>query len=332
MFKKYCSITNHYNEDFKKYCSITNHYNEKDISRWFRFFPELITEEYVIQEKIHGSNIQFIFVPHEDFKVASRTQLIPFDDGFFTVKSVFESQWKDGFEKIKEYSDNNNIVVRVYGELFGPKVQKGVKYGDKRRILLFDVEFDGKLISQKEMEDFLSELDCEHLMVPILDYTPDLESALNFDTVIDSTLTDVNDGSNIMEGVVIKPYNKVFQDVNGSTFYIKKKNEEFKEKSREKTQKDPTEGHTPEVVEWRDTFRQYLNNNRVLSVTSKYGDIEQMSDFGKYIGLITEDAKKTFLSEEENFDEIKFNKKELRFIFNGGKVIAELLKEHMKGN
>jgi Rnl2 family RNA ligase len=314
---------------FQKYCSITNHYNRKDIEYWFQYHPQLPKLRYVIQEKIHGSNLQLIFQPYEELRLASRNNLIGYDDSFFTAKTVIENDWDSGFMKIQEVADEEGKKVRVYGEIFGPKVQKGVDYGKERRFLIFDIEVDGVWLSGKEVECFLENLGIGHLMVPILGYADSLEEALAFDVNYNSTLTDAEEGTNIMEGGVIKPYEVVVRSPEGSTFYIKKKNDAFKEKQKAKTPKDPTEGHTPEVVAWRDTFMEYLNDHRVQAVFSKHGEIQKSSQLGEYIRWTVQDAEETFLTEEADFDKKAFNKKEYKFITNGGKAVATLLKNYL---
>lgn len=314
---------------FQKYCSITNHYNTKDIVYWFQYHPELPNLKYVIQEKIHGSNLQLIFQPEQELRLASRNNLIGYDDSFYTAKTVLDNEWENGFKRIQIYANTENVKVRVYGEIFGPKVQKGVDYGSVRKFRIFDIEIDGEWLSGQEVERFLLELQIIHLMVPILGYADSLEEALAFDVNFNSTLVEAEKGTNIMEGGVIKPYEKVVRSPEGSTFYIKKKNDEFKEKSAAKPVKDPTEGHTPEVVAWREVFYQYLNDHRVQAVFSKHGEIQKSSQLGEYIRWVVQDAEETFLTEEANFDKVAFNKKEYKFITNGGKAVATLLKEHL---
>ena len=315
---------------FEKYCSITNHYNTKDINYWLQYHPEIPNLKYVIQEKIHGSNLQLIFQPELELRLGSRNNLIGFDDSFYTAKSVIMKEWHDGFEGIQKFADEEDVRVRVYGEIFGPKVQKGVDYGKERLFRIFDIEIDGRWLSGREVEIFLNQVGCRHLMVPVLGYADSLQEALDFNVKLNSTLgEELETLDNIMEGGVIKPYEKVIRSPEGSTFYIKKKNDEFKEKSAAKTVKDPTEGHTPEVVAWREVFYQYLNDHRVQAVFSKHGEIQKSSQMGEYIRWTVQDAEETFLTEEADFDKVAFNKKEYKFITNGGKVVATLLKTHL---
>lgn len=315
---------------FQKYCSITNHYNQKDINHWLQYHPDIPKLRYVIQEKIHGSNLQLIFQPEQELRLASRNNLIGYDDSFFTARSVIEKNWDDGLGKIQTYSDMSIDKVRAYGEIFGPKVQKGVEYGKERRFLIFDIEINGRWMCAREVEDFLTAFGIKHLMVPVLGYADSLEEALAFNVKLNSTLGEQSEElNNIMEGGVIKPYEKVIRSPEGSTFYIKKKNDEFKEKASAKPVKDPTEGHTPEVVAWRDTFFQYLNDHRVQAVFSKHGEIQKASQLGEYIRWVVQDAEETFLTEEAEFDKVAFNKQEFKFITNGGKVVATLLKNYL---
>jgi hypothetical protein len=251
------------------------------------------------------------------------------EDGFNGVRQVIEGIWDNGLWHIQEYSRIENVVVRLYGEFFGPKIQGRVDYGPNKGFLIFDIEVDGFWLSPREVEDFLYDLKCDHLMVPVIAYAHSLEEALECNVNLNSMLTKAEGGTNIMEGGVIKPYELVIRTSEGSTFYLKKTNNEFSEKSTTKPWRQLDGSNTPEVVSWRDTFCQYLNDNRVLSVFSKYGEIEKSGQMGDYIRYILQDAKESFLEEETDFDINEYTKDEYKFITNGGNAVAMLLKKYL---
>ena len=312
---------------FQKYPSITNHYNTKDIYGWLRYHPELAQQKYVIQEKIHGSNIQLIFTPNEDVVICSRNQVIPENDSFFGVREVV-SQMAADLNKIQWCANSYRHVIRVYAEFFGPGIQKGVEYGDEKRILIFDVEINGRWLSFYEFQTFMENYDVSHLMVPVLGFADSLEEALAFNVDINSTLLET-DEVNIMEGGVIKPRYKVFRSPEGSTFYLKKKTDAFMEKKAvPRVHKDPAEGMLPVVLEWRETFLGYIHDERLQSVFSKYGTINKHREIGQFIKHVMGDARETFIAEED-FNTKDFRKKELNYIFNCGKIISEMLMKYL---
>ena len=108
---------------------------------------------------------------------------------------------------------------------------------------------------------------------------------------------------------------------------IKKKGEKFKEKSRKAKVPREQKVLPPEIAEPKAEFESYINENRIDTVFSKEGPIEDMKDIGKYIKLVMEDARKDF--EKEN-DISNLRKKDQRQVFSGsGPMIAKILKERL---
>lgn len=59
-----------------KFSKLTNHYQEKSIRDWTERFPKMEQMDYVITEKLDGSNIQMIYQPNEPIVFGSRNQQI----------------------------------------------------------------------------------------------------------------------------------------------------------------------------------------------------------------------------------------------------------------
>jgi len=126
-------------------------------------------------------------------------------------------------------------------------------------------------------------------------------------------------GENLMEGMVVKPYGKLLMDRNGSPFYFKVKNEKFKE--RQKAVKIPIQ-ISNEALALRLLFEGYLTENRIQSVFSKFGKIENKSDLGKYLSLVVQDAKEDFYKDHE----VILDPKEEKAIFrSAGKLLIPML-------
>ena len=310
---------------FKKFPSIENHYITKNIVYFLSIFPELENETFVVQEKIHGTNIQLIFTPDGEMKIASRNRILENGENFF---GVFEFIDNGSIDKIitvfKEKSKNENITISLFGEFFGKGIMKGVEYGSHKQMMFFDMAIDGDLIPPKIMISIFMQNNLNDFLVPCLSIDKGIESALAFDCDIPSFLNPKE--GNIMEGIVIKPYNKQYVDNRGKTFYLKKKNTAFFESSHKKKRVRDQKETDPIVSELKDKFSEYITESRLQNVFSKYGVIDDIRDMGKYIGFMLEDAKEDFLKERsiDNLD-----KKQKKEVFNFGKEISEMLKTNL---
>jgi len=299
---------------FKKYPSIENSYNQKKIDRFLRDFPILKNEQYIVTEKRDGSNIQIIFTPSEKkkFKIGSRNRVLSRDEDFNDVWNVIK-KYDELISYGKHLSQIHNSVVTFYGEIFGKGIQKRINYGDEKYIEIFDIAIDGELMPQM----FLVEDPILYkYMVPVYSLLDGIQNALDFEP----------DNFNEIEGVVIKPYNEVYKSVQGKTFFLKKKNPKFEEKGN-KQKKSNKPSYSEEAQNLREEFERYVNKNRVLSVFSKEGEIEDNEQIGKYIKLTLEDAKEDFFNDGFSID--NFDKNEVKYIFNTGSKIVEILKEYL---
>lgn len=215
--------------------------------------------------------------------------------------------------------------IRVYGELFGSNIQKGVDYGEEKRFLVFDIEVNDVLMSQKYLLELFKELDLTHHLVPVLDIVKGLEQALNYNTKFDTLL--MNKGDNISEGIVIKPYNQVYSFDDGSPFYLKKKNEEFMQRAKQRIKK--TDNHSDEYVQVRDLYREYLTENRVMGIFSQHGEIQEPSQIGEYIKLVMNDAREDFLKDYlKEFNRLSQQEKGRVFSITGSEI-APILKKYL---
>jgi len=257
-------------------------------------------------------------------KVASRTRVLPEGEHFFDVFNFLDNIDESFFNTIHYFSENLEKEIRLICEYYGPGIQKGIFYGHKRGIVIFDVMIDGMLLSPVDAKGLLLSLGLGDYFVPDFGIVSSLEEALNFNVEgVDSLLIDEKD--NQIEGIVIKPYSSVYSSPQGSIFYIKKKAEKFKEKASEKRVIIEQEDHPLKSV-----FKQYaISENRMNNVFSKHGPIESLSDIGKYIKLIIEDSIEDFIVEVGKDKIDTLNKKDRKNIFNVGNLIARMLKEYL---
>jgi len=312
--------------EFMKYPSIENSYRENSIERWLKFYPELLTVKYILTEKIHGANFS-ILITSDEIEYGKRTNKLEETESFFNYQNVVANYEKEFKLLQSEIVGGNGVSsIRVFGEIFGSNIQKGVYYGKEKQIRLFDCYINDELITQENFLTMLYELEIQHMFVPTIAIVDSLEEALAYDIKFNSKLIDLED--NICEGVVIKPYDKIFQNSEGSPFYLKNKNAEFSEKSKEKNTR--TDFQPSEQFEYvLDIFKSHINMNRLDSIFSKYGVITEPSQMGDYIRHMTEDAKGDFIKDYRD-EFLKLNDKEKKRVFSCvGQLVVPMLKDVM---
>lgn len=309
--------------DFKKYNEIENSYNTKSLMKHLEYNPRLSNIDYIVREKLDGANLQLLFQPFKEMLIGKRSQYITEDDSFFDVRATLQKYRNDLIE-LQGFADLNNSTLRVYGELFGPGINGRVNYGKEKQIAVFDVYVNDIILTQNELELLWD--DCKNntlLLAPVVKYVTGLDQALSVNEVFDSLI--LNEPGNLAEGIVITPYDEVVRMPNGERFILKKKTEAFSEKMKVKTKKSKEE-ISPEVLKAYTTFREYINENRVLSCFSKHGNIAEEKQIGDYIRLIREDAIKDF---EKDHSELTLTKDDAKIVYNVGKEIVFLLRKYL---
>lgn len=309
--------------DFLEYPSIESIYRQKEIQRWLSMYPNLWEETFVAQEKIHGSNIQIAIDPDGSWQIFSRKQKIGQGDRFqgVNVYDLVENEYGEILCFGNNCAKKTQTTIRFYGELFGSKIQKGVDYGDKNRILIFDMKVGRDFISPNVLESAF-QLYTDNFMVPVFGIYSSLKDVLAADIEKDSLV--LGKENNIMEGVVIKPYHRVYSSSQGSLFYLKKKNDAFKEKQREPKLVESN----GEVSRLNFEFNSYVTKNRLQNIFSKYGEIEVSQQMGDYIKYVLEDAKEDFLKDFGQ-DIENLEKKDQKKVFNVGNKVADMLKSYL---
>ena len=303
---------------FKKWCSIENVYRQKEIAWWLEQYPELADETYVITEKIHGSSFQWYLRPHQEIQAGSRNQLLKMNGSF--QGAVIADLLKDHdhlLSKLQRMVDARNYTLRLFGELYGKGIQKGVDYGEHKHVLYFGAYMNKEMVPFSVVTAFVID---PTMVVPVVGMVEGLSTALAFDTQFDSKVLGKPD--NLCEGVVIQPYSHVYESHQGSKFLLKKKNEMFKEKaSAPKSHKMGSE-----VAQLHAAFMLYITDNRLQSVFSKHGEIDRPGQIGDYIHLVLADAKEDFLK-DHNLGELE--QKQVKRVYSVGGMIAKMLKGYL---
>jgi len=306
---------------FKKYPSIENSYREKFINGFVTMYPYLLAATYIITEKVHGANFQIYFEPLMPWRYGKRTAFLQEGEKLYDVHNVVR-HYIETFEDIQNWVDHSLNTVRLFGELYGPGIQKGVSYSTAKRIGFYDMMVNDVLLAPAAFRN-KNFTGLQQHALPIVATVAELTVALDFSVEFNSLLNPIE--GNVCEGVVIAPLGKVYYDKLGRRFCLKKKNEKFMEKVKAAK---PIRAADPVITRLNLEFRSYITDNRLQSVFSQHGEIEEPAQIGEYIKLVLGDTKEAFL---KDFSEeiTALPKSDQRKVFNVGSMIALMLKKHL---
>lgn len=296
--------------EFKKYPKLTNHYNlEKE-----PVFGNKMGELYYSDEKIDGSNTQMAFLIEnnkiKDTKVGSRNHFIEADDKN-NIAKVYSF-----VDKVKEAIEFNinllpkDCVVRVFGEIFGAKIQQ-TKYDVTKDgnvdYRIFDVFIelpndDTYVLGQSDLHKLLANLD------ETTSYLKNIYLSSGADTLQDklehSLLDKSHYGDILCEGEVYHPLD-TFKYTYGTTFpVVKRKHEEFMEVSRKpRKKKKKSNVANPELIELTDKVSDYVTERRLDNILS-HGDISlEPKNIGLLIKEMNKDISEEYLKENPDTDQ-----------------------------
>lgn len=301
------------NTTFVKWSSIENSYRTKEISYYRQLFPDLDEYQYVVTEKLHGSNVSFHFKAGEPMCVARRNGMLAPDEDFYGVRELIP-KYQDGLDVMQGMAEEASDTIRLYGEIFGPGVQKGVDYGDEKRIAFFGIKRFDMLVPFDVFSFMLPET---LMMVPIVATSVSLQDALDFDIGFTSLV-----GNSLCEGIVIQPQYVVLEDNYGSPFLLKKKNEEFAEVEKQERVVDEA------VSNLQQEIGDYVTTARLESIFSKEGEISSPKQIGAYIKWMVEDVTVDFAKDYRGFADMDKGQRGqvLKVV---GKLTANLLREYL---
>jgi Rnl2 family RNA ligase len=268
--------------------------NEKD-------FSEMEKLKWVVTEKVHGANFSFIY-ENGTLKFAKRKEYLKWTDDFFGFQLVV-NKLEDAMLRLFEHLSNEIIGGKyiVYGELFGGKyphpevntikdlnaIQTGVYYTPSIEFCAFDIAIEKTDSDSKYYLDYETSL--TYFKQFGIFYAKPLfigkfTEALNFNTRINSTipkefeLPELKD--NLIEGVVIKPFNQIDNNTLFTRPIVKFKNTEFDEEDKfheaEKWSFIPDVSSKTEDLSFiMEELRNYITQNRLKSAISKIGQLDR---------------------------------------------------------
>ena len=304
-------------KQFRKYTSVENTFDEKFMEKIY--IEGFDKQEYIVQEKVHGSNVCFI-TDGQTISFGKRTGFVEDGEKFYDYEELFERYTPkviDLFSIIKEaYPDIKTVTL--YGEMFGGKyphpdvkndsktlmIQKGVFYCPTHEFYAFDVyvttDESARYLSVDEMNGFFEQ---GNLFYARTVFRGTLNECLqypnDFQSLISTWLGFPPIENNVCEGVIIRPVIPLWLR-NGSRVLLKNKNARFAEKKsvKKRVPKLFVETTYSELLNsLLPVTEQYITKNRLNNVISKIGEISIPKDVGKLIGLFSKDSLDDFLKE-----------------------------------
>lgn len=290
---------------FLKYPKMPN--LEKISSKDKKIFKAIEDEEiFYATEKIDGTNTQ-IAITKNNAKIGKRSTFLKDVENPWT-NLFFKDEIQDLIKLIQSKIDDN-LLIRIYGETFGPKIQQN-KYKLK------DIDFKVFSVFVTDLNNdkhyCLGRLEMEKLIPEEF-----LLKLLKKGTISDISkeLSKTSDDFNIevKEGDVYNKFDtyELFLDKNEKNelfvvnfLGIKNKNEEFKEIKKPKKPIDKES--LKKEKELKENLLRYVTENRLNNILSK-GDITlENKNIGPLIKAMQEDIKEEYC--EEILDKELFNK------------------------
>ncbi len=302
---------------FKKYNSIENAFTLDFMERVRAEMP--VDLQWVVQEKVHGSNTSFLCDGLE-VKFAKRTSVLSDDEKFYDFQSLvgtYRSKVISLFNRVKTIYPAVD-TISVFGEMFGGRyahsgvpaekgitlIQKGVNYTPGHEFYGFDIYIfekeEGRFLPVDEVNAIF---EAEGFFYAKTLFRGTLEECLKYPNAFQSKISqwlglpDIDD--NICEGVVIRPVEPRYLR-NGSRVLIKSKNARFAEKKsvkvRNKLFSDPIP-YSEALKSLLPEIESYVTRARLDNVVSHIGEVSFPKDFGKVMGMFAKDILEDFLKE-----------------------------------
>lgn len=263
-------------------------------------FAILEKVDWVVTEKVHGANFSFVY-EDSTLKFAKRKEYLDWADDFFDFQTVvqrIEEKVLQLFEKLSLDISAQKYIL--YGELFGGEyphpeveqnpgfqaVQTGVYYKPTIDFCAFDIAFgvgeegDKEYLDYETSKDYLEEFQLFYAQ-PL--FIGKMNEAITFDTRINSTLPTQFDlpplGDNLIEGIVVKPYQALSENFSKTRPILKIKNPEFEEQEKyHQAEKWSFRGKinalTVELDFLLKEMQMYVTPKRLESAISKVGALD----------------------------------------------------------
>jgi Rnl2 family RNA ligase len=295
--------------EFQKYNSLEQANKQKTINAAVDAGHAKIM--YGVTEKIHGANFGIHWERGmSGVKFSRRSDFLEDGETFYSHTKIEQALIKRMSKLVAQFGEDAE-TISVYGEIYGgslngvsaegsKRVQKEVQYSPETQFAAFDLVVDGHYAPQYTAIRILGDT-CGFHMVPLIALCEGLEEALAVDikrnSIVPALLGYEVEGKNIIEGVVIRPWDADIYLPNGKHFILKNKNADFKEDSGKpaKVQEPMSDGDEALFS----LVSMYLVKARLNAVISKEKELTH-KDFGRILGLFMQDALHDFDTESDD--------------------------------
>ena len=282
-------------ESFSSYEKMPN--SLKKIGLSDQDFAQLDKLDWVATEKIHGANFSFTYA-NGTLHYAKRKSILDWTHDFFGFQHVvarLEVQIVALFEAL--ITNYKAEQFTIYGELFGGAylhhdvnkiahlyaIQTGVYYSPDIHFCAFDIAIiSGNDKHYLDYETAVRYFETHHILFAKPLFIGKLSHAMDFNIRINSTfpklwnLPPLKD--NLIEGIVIKPYQSLPVSWSKARPIIKLKNKEFEEEQKfheaQKWSYIPKVSSLAEELSFiLEELNNFISKNRLESAVSKIGAI-----------------------------------------------------------
>lgn len=282
-------------QEFSSYEKMPNNFKKLNLKE--EDFKELDKLSWVVTEKIHGANFSFIY-EGRTLKFGKRKEYLSWKDDFFGFQTIVKKYEENILEVFEELSSKiKGAKYIIYGELFGGQyphpdvpaidelnaIQTGVYYSPKIEFCAFDIAIESE--EEKYYLDFekaIGYFEKHGLFYAKPLFVGKLNEAIDFNIRINSTiprqlhLPEIE--ANLIEGIVLKPFNHLESKLSIRPI-LKLKNPEFEEEKKfheaEKWSYLPEfSSNTEDLGFLLEELRNYNTKNRLNSAISKVGALD----------------------------------------------------------
>jgi hypothetical protein len=201
-YTKINTLYKRYTEGELKNCIILGDYSNKEVE----YLKDLLWE---CTEKVDGTNC-FIFFDGENIEYHGKTENASIPSHLLDkMRSLVTIEQLQEVFPVQYDEDGNKkpLMVRIYGEGYGVKIQKGGNYiKNDVNMILFDISINGTWLDRSSVEDIANKLNLQ--IVPIIGYMTIAQAEEYVKNGFKSTIAENQDYE--AEGLVCKPMLQLF--------------------------------------------------------------------------------------------------------------------------
>ncbi len=297
---------------FRKYPSIENSYQKSFVDQVKLYMPDY-EPRWVVQEKLHGANFSITYDDSsKNISFNRRNGRLEVGEKFYNYETIVSDLTEKMMNLVRLIPIAFQNSLTVFGEIIGghypgeeecktKPVQKGVDYCNRIVFVVFDLRTDDDFMNSTTARMWLNVAGFH--LVPEIKICDTLEEALAVPIDFSSKMPWLlgmppHPGSNICEGIVIRPRISYFHP-DGKRAMLKKKNVGHSERKLKSSSQKRKEKF-PDVLN-------YINVARLSSVRSKLKEDANIGEIGK---AMIKDIIEDYLKDHE-IEDVKTLRKEV---------------------